>query len=56
MRSHSYLRVRRWYSVFMKVDLGHRMQPVFAQPQYKEGREEEAYIWGQETHDVPSVN
>lgn len=51
-----YLGVRRRYSVLMRTDLGRGPQEFFAQPQYEEGREEEAHIWGQETHDVPRVH
>lgn len=56
MCARTYLGVRWRYSVLMQAYLGHRVQSFFAQPQYEEGREEEAHIWGQETHNVPRIN
>lgn len=51
-----YLRVRGRDSIFMEADLGHWAQQCFAQPQYKQRREEEPDVRGQETHYISRVN
>lgn len=51
-----YLSLNRQDSVFVQVDLGRRTHELVAQPQNKEGREKDAKIWGQETHNVPRVH
>lgn len=39
----------------MEIHLGWRMQEFQAKPQDEDGGEQKAQVWGQITHNVPSV-